>query len=342
MNAAVAVIVSAVQLVSTQVAFVGVSNVMARQPARLLVTTDGGAHFRVIGPRVSRDTVVDDVDFLDPLHGWVVVWNVDTVRARLYRTADGGHTWRSVEVAGHGVHAGASDTIQFLDRLHGWLVVQEPTAPFATLYVTRDGGAHWRTVGGLPEVAPVRFQSTRVAWQAGGYFASALVRTTDGGRHWRRLRLPRPASERGARVAYAQPGFVGGAVLAPVTYLRSGRAEVVVFRSADGGASWHAVATLAIRGGGEPADCLQDAYSVAFATPTTWWLAGAPAHRPTVYRTTDAGRTWRTMPLPTTRVRGSCALPEVRAAGARVAWVSLVTTLLATRDGGATWRTVRP
>jgi photosystem II stability/assembly factor-like uncharacterized protein len=87
-NLAAAAVLSAVQLLSSQ--------------------TDFDAHFRTIGPHVGRDTAVDDVFFLDRLHGWVVVWYVDTVRARLYRTSDGGRTWRSVEVASHGVHAGAS------------------------------------------------------------------------------------------------------------------------------------------------------------------------------------------------------------------------------------------
>jgi photosystem II stability/assembly factor-like uncharacterized protein len=336
-NAAVAVVVSAVQLVSPRLAFVGLNNVMARQPARLVVTTDGGAHFRVVGPRVPRDTIVDDVDFLDRLRGWVVVWDVDTVRARLYRTADGGRTWRSVGVASHGAHAGASDTIQFLDRRRGWLVVQEPTAPFATLYSTRDGGVHWRTVGGLPEIAPVRFQSTRVAWQAGGYFPRALERSDDGGRHWRPMPLPRPVRERGASPAYGLPGFVGRDVLAPVTYLRRRRADVVVFRSSDGGASWHVAATVTVPGGGEPSSCLATPYSVEFATATTWWVAAARA----VYRTSDGGRTWQRL-ASGPALGGGCGLPQVRAAGDRAALLWLGPTLRLTRDGGATWTALSP
>jgi photosystem II stability/assembly factor-like uncharacterized protein len=107
MSLAATVVLSAVQLLSSQTGFVGTGLGSSGQPAKLLATTDFGAHFRTIGPHVGRDTAVDDVFFLDRLHGWVVVWYVDTVRARLYRTSDGGRTWRSVEVGSHGVHAGA-------------------------------------------------------------------------------------------------------------------------------------------------------------------------------------------------------------------------------------------
>jgi photosystem II stability/assembly factor-like uncharacterized protein len=95
MSLAATVVLSAVQLLSSQTGFVGTGLGSSGQPAKLLATTDFGAHFRTIGPHVGRDTAVDDVFFLDRLHGWVVVWYVDTVRARLYRTGDGGRTWQA-------------------------------------------------------------------------------------------------------------------------------------------------------------------------------------------------------------------------------------------------------
>lgn len=328
--AAAALLVSAAQLVSPRLGVVGVANVMARQHARVLVTIDAGAHFREIGPRVRRDTVVDDVAFLDRLHGWVVVWNVDTVRARLYRTADGGRTWRSVEVPSHGAHAGASDTIRFFDRRDGRLVVQEPTAPFASLFATRDGGARWHAVAHLPEVAPVRFQDARVAWQGGGPFAQRLYRSGDGGRHWRRVPLPSSG-------VVGLPASVAGGTDVAVTSFRPGRTRVVVYRSEDGGRRWRRVSTLSLARR-RPAGCTLQAAGVTFASARVWWLAAHDRSGPALFRTRDGGARWTRVPVP---ARG-CSVPTVLAAGPVTAWLESAGRLYATRDAGATWTPLRP
>jgi photosystem II stability/assembly factor-like uncharacterized protein len=311
--------VSAARLESPRLGIVATADLMSTtRPARLFVTRDLGVHFAEIGPPLAGSTAIDDAQFLDRRRGWFVAWSVLTVRSRLYRTDDGGRTWRSAEVASHGAHGGARDTIQFVDARHGWLVVEEPTASFASLYATSDGGAHWRQVTRLPEVAPVRFATRTVAWQGG----LRLHRSSDGGRRWRRVALPVSGA-----ASYGTPAFFGRAVLAPVTQ----RARLVVYRSGDGGRTWRAAATLAV--GRQPARCFPGPLSVSFATPTAWWVAANGA----VYRTADAGATWRRSPIP----RGSC-LPEVQAADAGAAWVRAGSTLLVTRDAGAHWRAVRP
>jgi photosystem II stability/assembly factor-like uncharacterized protein len=88
-----------------------------------------------------------------------VIWNVDTVRVTVYRTSDGGTSWKAASAGGHSMNAGAVDTVQFLTPRLGWLVTQEPTARGATLFRSADGGASWHAVADLPEVAPVEFLS---------------------------------------------------------------------------------------------------------------------------------------------------------------------------------------
>jgi photosystem II stability/assembly factor-like uncharacterized protein len=329
--------ISLARLSSTHLGFLAVANLLSSgHPARLLETTDFGAHFVDVGPKVGVDTAVDDVRFIDPQHGWVVVWSVNTVRARLYRTGDGGRTWRSTPVASHGAHAGASDTLQFLDARRGWLVVLEPTAPSASLFATRNGGVSWQPVSSLPKIAPVLFQSARVAWQGGGQWAGPLSRSIDGGRTWRPVVLPR---RHGAGAPwFGEPASLGRDVFEPVTYVLHKHASVIVYRSADGGRTWHASRPLAVQGV-PPAMCGPDPLRVSFVSAAVWWVAA----RGGVYRSLDGGRHWARRAVPRTT---GCRSPGIQAVSRDAAWLEISTprgtTLLSTRDGGVDWRVVRP
>jgi photosystem II stability/assembly factor-like uncharacterized protein len=314
------VYVSAVQLESPRLGLVATADLTSTtQPAQLFVTSDLGAHFAEIGPHLAGSTAIDDAQFLDRRRGWFVVWSVTTVRSRLYRTEDGGRTWRSTEVASHGAHGGARDLLQFLDARHGWLVALEPTAPGAALYATSDGGTHWRQVAQLPGVAPVRFESRTVAWQGG----LRLHRSTDGGHRWRVVALPVSGA-----ASYGTPASFGRTVLVAVTE----PARVVVYRSGDGGRTWKTAATLSV--GQQSSRCMAAPLSVSFASRTAWWAAANGV----VYRTTSAGRSWTGSPVP----RGGCGHPEVQAVDARTAWVQAGFGLRVTRDGGTHWRAVSP
>jgi photosystem II stability/assembly factor-like uncharacterized protein len=119
----------------------GVAGVIPRQ--RLLVGTSAADGFLVVGPRLARDTNIDDVFFLDRRYGWIATWSVGNVSVHVYRTSDGGRHWRKTFVTTHTMGAGAIATLQFLTPRRGWLVNQQPTAPDASLYTTTDGGQHW-------------------------------------------------------------------------------------------------------------------------------------------------------------------------------------------------------
>ena len=334
---------------SARLGFVGLSGPFtsraAERPARLLVTTTFGDRFRDISPPTARATRVDDVWFLDRKHGWVVLWNVDTVHVTVFRTRDGGTSWHAASARSHSANAGAVDTVQFLSPRLGWLVTQEPTAPGATLLRTGDSGASWHAVANLPEVAPVEFDTPRDAWQAGGPFAGRLLHSIDGGRHWQRVRVPIPPRERTATALYGAPAFFATQILAPVTFVQAHTTELAVYRSRDGGHRWTRLSTLT-PAGGEPARCLPAPLSVSFATISDWWVSAYPSHRPTAYRTTDAGRHWLASPIPAAHAVAACPLPQVQSATAHAAWVVLQTThgpaLYASVDAGRQWRPLHP
>jgi photosystem II stability/assembly factor-like uncharacterized protein len=334
---------------SPRLGFVGLSGPFtsraAERPARLLVTTTFGDRFTDISPPAVRATRVDDVWFLDRANGWAVLWNLDTVRVTVYRTSDGGASWQAARAGGHSMHAGAIDTVQFLTRRLGWLVAQEPTGPGATLLRSGDGGASWRAVADLPEVAPVKFESPREAWQSGGPFSRGLFHSTDGGRHWQRVPFPIRPRERTATVLYGAPAFFAREILAPVTFVRGRTVELAVYRSTGGGRRWARVSSLA-PAGGEPGRCLPAPLSVSFASASEWWVGAYRAGRPVAYVTTDAGRHWQISPIAPSGAVAGCPLPQVQAVTARAAWVvvrrAYESALYATVDAGTHWQLLHP
>lgn len=66
--------------------------------------------------------------------------------AGLYRTRDGGDTWRlTASLPMFGPIFGRADTIQFLSLKNGWLM-ENVGEPMSRLLRTQDGGRHWRVV----------------------------------------------------------------------------------------------------------------------------------------------------------------------------------------------------
>lgn|GEM_PF-6751918 len=136
---------------------------------------------------------------------------------------------------------------------------------------TADGGRTWRQVYpvGPAPLAVVSFVTPTVGYGLGtGANASAVLRTTDGGRAWQVVgMLPSPPAPYGGGLAFAGAG-VGVAVAA------SGAA----YRTVDGGLRWTRLKL--------PARASAD--SVMF-DGRDGCLSGS-----SIWRTTDAGRTWQT------------------------------------------------
>jgi photosystem II stability/assembly factor-like uncharacterized protein len=303
-------------------------------------------------PRDGADAV-DDVDFVGNRDGWLATFNCAMAAVHLYRTSDGGRTWRSLgRPGGHSCSAPGTTFLSFVDARHGWMEPVSPTGPVGTLDETTDGGRSWKHVAtgpavgpgrSLPCLAPIRFVSASTGWlgrcdeSRGGVF-----RSTDGGRRWSRAAI----AVRDGR--FDLPWFHGrdgveAATVGTKPVGRSGRARAVALSvTSDGGREWATRATRPI------ASCPLSAYNTDF-WPTSvvnsrvWWVVSDGA-RPSVQLTLDGGRTWRTVPahgLPTR----PCSVRTVSAAGPRSAWVVVhlagrSTGLYRTADGGRDWRRV--
>ncbi len=120
----------------------------------LLVTVDGGTHWRnVTPPGFSAETNRIHF-FLDLGHAWVALTPSVTGRTRpppasvlitVFRTADGGASWQRMTIP---VSDGSPTQLDFVDAAHGWLLVQ--TSKGLAIYRTTDGGAHWSVISRQP------------------------------------------------------------------------------------------------------------------------------------------------------------------------------------------------
>jgi len=112
----------------------------------LLVTADGGSHWRNVSPPGSADLNRIHA-FLDVNHAWVVVTpgpasglgpQPAPAVITVFRTADGGASWRRATLP---VPDGLPSELDFVDPMHGWLVLSTDNG--ITFYRTSDGGARW-------------------------------------------------------------------------------------------------------------------------------------------------------------------------------------------------------
>jgi photosystem II stability/assembly factor-like uncharacterized protein len=227
------------------------------------------------GPQLCRrgDFVLD---VLDRRNAWVVQNEPTGPFARLYRTLDGGSSWRRVS---QGLPALGS--VAFATPAKGWLAGR-------SLFRTVNGGKTWSRQA-LP--APRGYRGKLVALSrmsffgrngivAGEYYHGrdvlAFYRTTDTGRHWRLVSTVPGAGP------YVFPQFAMSAVSASTIWLFTSGAKPVANLTTNGGRHW-ARHPLAQR------------FSAPVAVSAR--VAAASNFHGLPYITRDGGRTWRLLRL---------------------------------------------
>jgi photosystem II stability/assembly factor-like uncharacterized protein len=182
----------------------------------LLRTSDGGIHWKDVTPQDStgRKIIVNQAYASAPMPlSSAIAWVLPTNREgkattdEMFRTTDGGRTWRSLPNPGHPSVVGP---IFFMNPREGWLIASIDSYMgnhLVDIYYSTDGGGTWKKVASVtPEdqssglsvsggKASITFRNSTTGWVTvdrldGG--APFLYVTRDGGRTWRPVSMPLP------------------------------------------------------------------------------------------------------------------------------------------------------
>ena len=266
---------------------------------QVFATSDSGRQWALLWEKPG--TYVRALGFIDPLVGILGNIGVDyfpgvTDAKPLYRTIDGGRSWRAVtEIAGPTpkgicaidvlrepfINAGVLDTrvtVRAGGRVGG---------P-AHLLTSHDLGAKWicQDLGqSTGAILDIKFINERVGFIAGASDPdvdasnAVILRTLDGGASWSRVYRSSRPFEIIWKLSFPsrRTGFATVQNYDPDPK----RALRIVARTLDGGATWHEL-PLAI-------DHRLQEFGIGFVDELHGWVGGAPGG----YETTDGGRSWR-------------------------------------------------
>jgi photosystem II stability/assembly factor-like uncharacterized protein len=311
---------------------------------------------------MRADARLADVAMVDPERGWAV-----GDRGTIWHTGDGGQTWR---LQPSGV-ACRLESVFFLDAETGWAAggYAHPYTHTSTgvVLITRDGGRHWQHDPKLllPALKQIRFFNRREGWAIGcrsAMFPSGVFFTEDGGRSWH----PLPSGETAGWVAgdFLAPyhgvladcegmtatvrrGDVEPSATPPFGLRSAARVKLVpevepqvygwlvgqgglLMWTSDLGVNWQTPPGDLPEGVAEQFDFA----ALAVRGPKVW-VAGSPGTR--VLHSPDAGRSWMAFPTGQSLPIQSLAFVDDQHGWA----VGELGTILATHDGGRTWRRAR-
>lgn len=271
------------------------------------VSRDGGRTWRPFPMPAVNETSTGLPDFLDADHAWLLMRPrlgapQPPPPATLWRTDDGGATWR--HLAGTGLTGVVAGSPVFVDALHGVLIVLGPSGTREVL-ATGDGGETWRPVLGLASPWPASNVANAWAFAIGGgivlWLASEPLGVIVDGRHT--VRVATVASQDGGATwggPTAGPDLVARFADPPVAdaagrlILLEGRR---LWTSGDGGASW-TPRLIQAPGDVEPEVLVSAAAGALYATASL--IGGTAAGRYAVLlRSVDGGAHWDRVRLPT-------------------------------------------
>ena len=306
-------------------------------------TNDGGLTWHDVTPSgVTKLGFGTTFYFLDSNHGWVVSGDPSSSSNTLYRTQDGGATWKSSTVnffMGH---------MAFLNASNGWMMADLGAgagSDAVAILLTTDGGGTWKQTyindptqpnagttlpfGGLKDgITPMDMKN---AWVGGITYNNGVIylyQTQDGGQTWKQQSVPVPAGYEQAQFETIGPQFVTatGAYLSVHVTNQYGTL-MAVYYSHDGGSNWALTPKLIPNGG-----------SMDFVSATDGFVWNGSQF----YVTHDGAQTWMTVSPGIAFGDNFAGMDFVNTQIGFVLTNNTVGTriLYKTMDGGATWTVV--
>lgn len=203
-------------------------------------STDGGENWDEVMSDLVVSALTVSPNFAVDQTVWTAVSNYST-NLGIYHSQDGGTTWNSLAP---GIHA------QSIVPSPNFAVDQTLFAgtPTSGLQKSQNGGATWTPLATPNMITALAVspaygasQTLVIGAQAAASNPGAVYRSSDGGATWTELATGIPISQNGHNLVIATLEFASdGSILAGVHY---GGTDGAVYRSADGGVSWTAVAT---------------------------------------------------------------------------------------------------
>jgi photosystem II stability/assembly factor-like uncharacterized protein len=321
---------------------------------KLYWTYNNGADWADITPvlpDLRREAIrsVHPPFFRDKSEGWTIVEYrtqagspLETETAySVAHTVDSGASWSFTELTYPQLphwdqlqDAGvAPANLFFIDSLHGWLVIAfAGNARPGKLLATVDGGKTWNWVNSAGFSGPIVFATLQDGWQFDEFGARVYV-THDGCKTWQEVSPPAPPQigstpdRRFEGVPVFQDQYKGYLV---VQYVKGGWRDdkLVIYSTSDSGTSWHTAKVLD-QAPGAAGGILDIVDSTAIVS------------------TGSSARDVRTATVPlnggASGVKASDrGITTLKFADKLNGWILTGSRLLATQDGGSSWKDITP
>jgi photosystem II stability/assembly factor-like uncharacterized protein len=325
---------------------------------RLLVTSDGGSTWRDVNPPAPTEPgqVANPlgVQFIDAEHGWVAFaepFNLGTDpgfgRVDIWRTTNGGQTWAKSELPPAKINNDGDVlgpfSFDFLDANHGFALISGNFAHVlgdSDLYWTADGGRTWSADrptgpgGAGVEGSSLKFATAKDGVIVGSPEGSGVSVTHDAGTTWKAAVLGAPAGMSGAVRSFGRAVFFDAHVgLLAVQFQGATSSVTRIYRTTDAGSTWTFLSHI-------PGT---DTLHVSILDQQTWIATDGTD----VVHTTNGGAGWThaTAQAPVTDFKDG--LQDAQFVDLQHGWAQWTdpqtnSHILATSDGGATWRALAP
>ena len=336
-------------------------------------TQDGGKSWTDITPPHAFDVIGKDGKsaigyFTNAGSAWVFFYNKDMTpptgtSAVIWSTTDGGKTWvssQSLDLTNLQMAYFKPSDLYFTDVQNGWTMIHLDAGmmhDYVTIFATSDGGKTWKEVvdpAGTGQQSLLQscyksgltFVDAKTGWVAadcGGVEAGVyFYKTVDGGLTWTNQSLPAPAAtpnvftDQNNACGAFPPQFVSateGFMSVKCNFTSNNTTTSWPYATHDGGATWNVLPTLPSPLG-----------SLFFFDSQTGWFLGATTTDPStaehaMAQTTDGGKTWKQLLLPTWS-------GQMDFVSAQVGWVvasdGTNLALVQTTNGGKTWLDLKP